>query len=114
MLFLNKTIIKFSVIVGLYQYYHPFPKFWKKIIYNRLLDFVTKNENFSPHQYGFRPERSTFMVINDLYCKITNDLDKELYSLGIFLDLSEAFDTLNNNILFDKLSLPNLRFKGTN
>ena len=77
-------------------------KILEKITYNRLLDFVTKNEIFSPHQYGFRPNRSTYMAIYDLYCKITSDLDNKHYSLGIFLDLSKTFDTLNHDIL-DKL-----------
>ena len=40
------------------------------------------------------------MAINDLYCKITSDLGNKHYSLGIFLDLSNAFDTLNHDILF--------------
>ena len=39
------------------------------------------------------------MAINDLYCSITVNLDNKLHCLGIFLDLSKVFDTLNYNIL---------------
>ena len=84
-------------------------KILEKIIYNRLLDFVTRNNIFSPHQYGFRPNRSTHMAINDLYCKITSDLDNKHHCLGIFLDLSKAFDTLNHDILIDKLNSYGIR-----
>ena len=80
-------------------------KILEKIMYIRLLDFVTKNEILSPHQYGFRPNRSTYVAINDLYCKITDDLDNEHHSLGIFLDLSKAFDTLNHDTLLHKLNI---------
>ena len=69
----------------------------KKKMYIRLFGFVTKNEIFSPHQYGFRPNRSTYMAINYLYCKITDELDNKQHSFGISLDLSEAFDTLNHD-----------------
>ena len=34
------------------------------------------------------------MAINDLFCSITANLDIQLHCLGIFLDLSKAFDTL--------------------
>ena len=81
----------------------------EKIVYNRLLDFITLNKIFSPHQYGFRPNRSTYMAINDLYCKITRDLDNQHHSLGIFLDLSKAFDTLNHDILLNKLNAYGIR-----
>ena len=49
------------------------------------------------------------MAINDLYCKITDDLDNKHHSLGIFLDLSKAFDTLNHDILFHKLNIYGIR-----
>ena len=84
-------------------------KILEKIMYNRLFDFVTKNEIFSPHQYGFRPNRSTYMAINDLYCKIIDDLDNKHHSLGTFLDLSKAFDTPNHDILLHKLNIYGIR-----
>ena len=49
------------------------------------------------------------MAINDLYCKITDDLDNKHHSLGIFLDSSKAFDTLNHDILLHKLNIYGIR-----
>ena len=80
-------------------------KILEEIMYIHLVEFVAKNETFSPHQHGFRPNRSTYMAINDLHCKITDDLDnKHHYSLVIFLALSKAIDTLNYDILLHKLN----------
>ena len=49
------------------------------------------------------------MAINDLYCKITKALDDKNNSVGIFLDLSKAFDTLNHDILLNKLNAYGIR-----
>ena len=49
------------------------------------------------------------MAINDLYCKVSDDLDNKQHSLGIFLDLSKVFYTLNHDILLHKLNMYGVR-----
>ena len=49
------------------------------------------------------------MALNDFYTKATEDLDNRLHSIGIFLDLSKAFERLNHSILINKLSVYGIR-----
>ena len=54
-------------------------------------------------QYGYRRGRSTTDTILDFTGNIIENLNKGNYTLGIFLDLSKAFDSINHTILFKKL-----------
>jgi hypothetical protein len=72
-------------------------------MYNRLTSFLTEYNILTDKQFGFREQHSTYMALLSLIDKITNELDTRNFSLGIFIDLSKAFDTLDHNILLNKL-----------
>ena len=69
----------------------------------RLFDFFETNSILENNQFGFRPKHSTYMALLKMTDKITAEMDNKYYSLGIFLDLSKAFDTIDHQILLDKL-----------
>ena len=41
------------------------------------------------------------MAVLDFVKNISNAIDKDMYTAGIFMDLSKAFDTINHEILLN-------------
>ena len=54
-----------------------------------------------------RSKHSTMMALIELIDQISQAIDNKEFTVGIFLDLSKAFDTVNHNILIKK---PNFYF----
>ena len=78
-------------------------KVFEKIMYTRLLKFLNKLQIIYKNQFGFRKHHSTYMALMLLIDKITKSLDKGEFVVGVFLDFSKAFDTVNHEILLKKM-----------
>ena len=80
-----------------------FDKILEKLIYSRIINFIEKNDLLCENQFGFRKNSSTIFAINSMYDKIINNVDQNLYTCCLFLDLSKTFDTVDHDTLLDKL-----------
>ena len=86
-------------------------KIFEKIISTRVVSFCDKFNLISPEQFGFRAKYSTEFAVLDIYEKLLHNLDTELSSCAIFLDLAKAFDSVSHNILLRKLQKYGFRGK---
>ena len=86
-----------------------FSKLLEKLMYKRLLKFLEKYSILTSNQFGFRAKHSTIHAILSIINEIQNAIEDGLFSCGIFLDLSKAFDTVNHNILVHKLKYIGVR-----
>jgi retron-type reverse transcriptase len=78
-------------------------KVFERAFYSGLSTFVTHQKILYDLQFGFREGHSTHMAVIKLLDNIILSLDKGEFAAGIFLDFSKACDTVNHQILLDKL-----------
>ena len=79
-------------------------KVFENFFYNRLLSFIKQQQILYDLQFGFREGHSTHMAIIKLLENVIECLDSGKYAAAIFIDFSKAFDTVNHQILLQKLN----------
>ena len=55
-------------------------------------------------QFGFCPGHATSHATTLVISNIADAFEKKLLTIGVFLDLSKAFDTIDHDILLYKLN----------
>ena len=80
-----------------------FGKNFEKIIYSRLYSFLASKDILYDNQFGFRKGHSTSHALHFSVNKILEAVDNKKHVIGIFIDMSKAFDTINHEKLLIKL-----------
>ena len=76
---------------------------WEKAAYGQLYEDFSSHALFYDSQYGFRKYHSTELAALELVDRIHKEIDENKISFSVFLDLSKAFDTLDQDILLHEL-----------
>ena len=80
-----------------------FGKIFEKLVYIQMMNFIDKRKIFFVYQYGIKKKHSTSLALIDIVDKMKFALDKNEYALGILLDITKTFDSINHDILITKL-----------
>ena len=79
-------------------------KILEKLMFTRVYDFLEKHKCIYKLQFGFRTKHSTNHALINITETIRSALDSKKIAAGIFVDLQKAFDTVNHEILIQKLN----------
>lgn len=69
----------------------------------QIRDFLRENKLIRELQSGFRSGHSTATALMKVTCDIKNAMDKKMTTVLLLLDFSKAFDSVDHNLLLDKL-----------
>jgi hypothetical protein len=80
-----------------------FSKIFEKMIYSRLVSFITKYKILTENQYGFQKNKSTISACQSFIEKVQEALDRRSFVVGILFDLSKAYNVIDHQTLLEKL-----------
>jgi hypothetical protein len=76
----------------------------KKVVYDGMIAFASKYNLLTEVQNGSRKNKSTETASQTFIEKVQEAMDKRLYVIGIFFDVTKAYDMIDHNILLEKLN----------
>jgi hypothetical protein len=81
-----------------------FSKMLEKLVYNRIIAFIERNGTITDAQHDFRANRSTLTALQDFVNDVQTAVDNKMNPVGLFMDLSKAYDVLDHKLLLNKLN----------
>ena len=81
-----------------------FSKIFEKLMFNRLSEYLKWKNVLCVNQFGFREKHSSYMALITLVDHLSEALERGDTVIGLFLDFSKAFDTVDHDILLLKLN----------
>ena len=96
-------ILRFSRTIGQSPINHFYPKFWKCAL-AQMYSYLLQNDLFPSSPSAYRKNNSTETAL----LRSTNDIlqatDKHEDTILVLLDLSAAFDTIDHEVLLNRLN----------
>lgn len=86
-------------------------KFFEKLMYIRLENYFASKHYLNTCQFGVKKDSNTTLAIDTFLEQIVKSIENNEYIVGIFCDLSKAFDCIDHDILLNKLYYYGIREK---
>ena len=77
----------------------------ERIMYNRLCKYLTESNLLCCKQFRFQKGHSPEHAILQVVEEINQSFEKNEFTLGVFIDLSKAFDSVDHQVLLKKWNI---------